>query len=122
MTKKTLIVGASTNPERYAFKAIHLLLSFGYSVVLFGNKSGEVSGHKIAVQWTDLDLVDIHTVTLYVGPHNQVDLMQKITDIKPKRVIFNPGTENPAFYSMLESQGIFYEEACTLVLLNLKAY
>ena len=116
----TLIIGATTNKERYAFKAAESLTKAGHEIVLFGIKKGIVCGKPIINDWEEFKNID--TVTLYVGPLRQKDYIDKIISIKPKRVIFNPGTENPEFQSRLSKAGIQYEEACTLVLLSLNKY
>jgi predicted CoA-binding protein len=113
---RVLIYGASTNPDRYAFKALSLLKEKGHEVFLKGNKVGIASGLVIHVDNNDFD--HIHTVTLYVGPQNQQDLIQDLTHINPKRIIFNPGTENPKLYAEIDKLNIEVEEACTLVLLH----
>lgn len=117
---KTLVIGASTNPERYSFKAINSLLNHNHSVVAIGQKIGEVSGVKI--QTKQIPLKNIDTVTLYVNPKNQLDYYNYILQLQPKRVIFNPGTENPEFYQLLKSNNIQVEVACTLVLLATNQY
>ncbi len=117
---RVLIYGASTNPDRYAFKALDLLVEKGYKVFLKGNKSGITCGLAIQVGTNDFD--HIHTVTLYVGSKNQHDLMQDLAQIKPERIIFNPGTENPKLYAEIEKLNIQVEEACTLVLLHTKQF
>lgn len=113
--KTTLVVGASTKPGRYANKAIAMLLAHNHPVLAFGNQAGEVEGIPIQTQWS---FKDIDTVTLYLSQQNQVSYYQKIVALKPRRVIFNPGTENVEWYSLLQQQGIEVEEACTLVLLS----
>lgn len=95
-------------------------MDHGHQVLAYGNKKGNVRGVEIAKDWEDSWKVD--TVTMYVGPQNQEDLMDKIIELKPERVIFNPGTENPFFYKKLGDKGIAYEEACTLVLLSTGQY
>ena len=117
---KTLVIGASTNPERYSFKAINSLLNHNHSVVAIGQKIGEVSDVKI--QTKQIPLKNIDTVTLYVNPKNQRDYYNYILQLQPKRVIFNPGTENPEFYQLLKSNNIEVEVACTLVLLATNQY
>ena len=117
---KTLVIGASTNPERYSFKAINSLLNHNHSVVAIGQKIGEVPGVKI--QTKQIPLKNIDTVTLYVNPKNQRDYYNYILQLQPKRVIFNPGTENPEFYQLLKSNNIQVEVACTLVLLATNQY
>jgi predicted CoA-binding protein len=117
---RVLIYGASTNPDRYAFKALDLLVEKGYEVFLKGNKAGIACGLNIQVGTNDFD--HIHTVTLYVGSQSQHDLIQDLAQIKPERIIFNPGTENPKLYDEIEKLNIKVEEACTLVLLHTKQF
>lgn len=118
--KRTLVLGATTNKERYAYTAIELLVKKGHAVIAIGNKSGEVSGVKI--QTKKLPLKGIDTVTLYLNPMRQRDYYNYIIETKPKRVIFNPGTENPEFFQLLQSNGIEVEKACTLILLTTNQY
>lgn len=120
MVKNTLVIGASPNPERYAYKAINLLQENNIPVQALGLKEGKIGAVVI-----DTDLIpypSVHTVSLYVGPKNQSTYMDYIIALKPQRVIFNPGTENPELYQLLDKAGIAYEEACTLVLLNTQVY
>jgi predicted CoA-binding protein len=118
--KPTLIIGASENPERYAYKALQMLLEHDYEVFAYGIKDGNVDGVKF---FTEFKHLPIDTVTMYVGPKNQdQSLLDYILSLKPKRVIFNPGTENQDWYPILEENGIFCEEACTLVLLSTDSY
>ncbi|MBC5841500.1 MAG: CoA-binding protein [Flavobacteriaceae bacterium] len=118
--KKTLVLGASTKPDRYAFKAINMLVGKGHSVLAIGQNSGEVAGIKI--QTKAIPLKNIDTITLYLNPARQRDYYNYIIEAKPKRVIFNPGTENPEFYQLLELNDIKSEIACTLVLLSTNQY
>lgn len=118
--KKTLLLGASTKPDRYAFKAISALVAKGHSVVAIGQNAGEVAGVKI--QTKALPIKSIDTVTLYLNPARQRDYYNYIIEAHPKRVIFNPGTENPEFYQLLELNNIPVEAACTLVLLATNQY
>ena len=113
---KVLVYGASTNPSRYAYIATELLLQHGHDVSLVGIKKGEVFG--LPIQQEQPLLTEIDTVTLYVGPANQEGLIDYLRSINPRRVIFNPGTENPELERALEKSGIQTEEACTLVLLH----
>jgi uncharacterized protein len=118
--KKTLVLGASTKPDRYAYKAIKMLTDKGHSVLAIGQNAGEVSGTKI--QTKAIPLKSIDTVTLYLNPARQRDYYNYIVEAKPKRVIFNPGTENPELYQLLKANGIVVEVACTLVLLTTNQY
>jgi len=112
---RVLVYGASENPERYAYKATSLLLQHEHEVVLVGHRDGFVFNRPIHKQ-KQFESVD--TVTLYVGPKNQEGLLDYLKVLKPKRVIFNPGTENPSLQHELEKLGIQVEEACTLVMLH----
>ncbi len=118
--KKTLVLGATTKPDRYAFKAITMLVDKGHSVLALGQNAGEVAGIKI--QTKAIPLKNIDTVTLYLNPTRQRDYYNYIVEAKPKRVIFNPGTENPEFYQLLKLNDIKVEVACTLVLLTTNQY
>ncbi|MDI1254490.1 MAG: CoA-binding protein [Flavobacterium sp.] len=118
--KKTLVIGASTNPARYSFMAINSLVKWEHSVVAIGQKEGEVAGVKI--QTKQIPFTNIDTVTLYLNLQHQKDYYNYIVGLQPKRVVFNPGTENPEFYQLLKLNGIEAEVACTLVLLQTKQY
>ncbi|PRD51309.1 CoA-binding protein [Sphingobacterium gobiense] len=118
--KKTLIVGASTNPARYAYLVANKLVRKGYPIVNVGRKEGKVAG--IPIETTGTIHTDIDTITLYVGPQNQSVYYDYILQTKPKRVIFNPGTENEELKQKLEEAGIEAVEACTLVMLNTEQY
>lgn len=115
-TKKTLVIGASTNPERYSYKAIKMLERFGHPVVAVGNREGELDGIRIEKGAAPFNGVD--TVTLYLNPANQKPYYDYIIGLKPKRVIFNPGTENMELIQLLKENNIESEIACTLVLLS----
>ncbi|SHH02557.1 CoA-binding protein [Flagellimonas flava] len=112
---KTLVIGASTNPGRYSNLAIRRLLENNIETVAFGVREGTVS--KVQIKTNLSDFQNVHTITLYINPTRQPEYYQQILDLKPKRVIFNPGTENPEFYKMLTKAGIKVENSCTLVLL-----
>lgn len=119
--KKTLIFGASPNPERYAYKATVKLAQHGHEVVPVGLRAGEIEGHQILTDYPKVEGID--TVTLYVGPKNQpLHYDYILNDIMPKRIIFNPGTENPEFEKLARKKGIEIEIACTLVLLSINQY
>jgi len=118
--KKTLVLGASTKPERYSYKAIRMLVEKGHSVLAIGQNAGEVAGIKI--QTKTIPLKNINTISLYLNPLRQRDYYNYIVESKPKRVVFNPGTENPELYQLLQLNAIQYEIACTLVLLTTNQY
>lgn len=120
--KKTVIIGASNNPARYAFMAAGMLKENGHEFVPVGIKKGEVLGKEIKHLEDHPVLENIDTVTVYVGPQNQEAWYDFVLSLKPKRVIFNPGTENTVFEEKLESAGIEAIEACTLVMLRTGQY
>ena len=115
-----MIIGANTNPQRYAYIAANMLVKHGHEIVPVGLKTGEVAGKTILTGQPFFD--DIDTVTLYLGPQNQEAVYEYVLKLKPKRVIFNPGTENHEFMDMLEKKGIEPVEACTLVMLSTHQY
>ncbi|MVN23513.1 CoA-binding protein [Mucilaginibacter arboris] len=118
--KKTLVLGATPNPNRYAYLAANRLKAKGHSIINVGIKKGEVAG--VEIEQPQQIHTDVDTVTLYVGPHNQPDLYQYILDTHPKRIIFNPGTENPELENLALKEGIETIEACTLVMLATGQY
>lgn len=118
--KKTLVLGATTKPDRYAFRAINMLVEKGHTVLAIGQNTGEVAGVKIYTK--AIPIKNIDTVTLYLNPARQRDYYNYIIEAQPKRVVFNPGTENPEFYQLLELNNIKAEVACTLVLLATNQY
>jgi uncharacterized protein len=115
--KKTVIIGATDNPDRYAYRAAHMLVRHGHQIVPVGQKAGVVAGAEIH---TDKPLPgDVDTVTMYVGTRNQAPLYDYILSLNPKRIIFNPGTENPELEKLAEKKGIETLQDCTLVMLTL---
>ncbi|WP_192820893.1 CoA-binding protein [Rufibacter sp. LB8] len=118
--KKTVVVGASDNPGRYSYKAVHQLKRSGHEVVPVGIKKGEVAG--LPIQYDKAMVEDVDTVTLYVGPQNQPSWYDYILSLKPKRIIFNPGTENYEFEKKAQEQNIETLHACTLVMLSVGQY
>jgi len=118
--KKTLVVGASLKPNRYSHIAINRLVTYNHQVEAIGLRKGVVSGVEIITEKKPFE--NIHTVTLYLNPQRQKEYYDYIISLKPKRVIFNPGTENSEFYKMLQQNNIEVEVACTLVLLSTNEY
>lgn len=118
--KKTLIIGASTNEERYSNKLAKKLKLHDIPFVLVGRREGSVEEEPIHV--TKDSFEGIHTVSLYINPTHQKEYYEYILSLKPQRVIFNPGTENDSFKTMLESNRIATEYSCSLVLLSLNSY
>lgn len=120
MKKKTLILGASTNPDRYAYLAAQRLTQHGHPIVNVGIKSGEVAG--VPIEPAEKLHSDIDTITLYIGAKNQPAYYDYILNTHPKRIIFNPGTENPELEAKAKEKGIETLEACTLVMLSTGQY
>lgn len=117
--KTTLVIGASENPARYSNRAIYSLRDRGHHVVALAKRMGQVADVAIQTEFPD---DSIHTVSLYVGPQRQPEYYSKVLELNPKRVIFNPGTENPEFETLLEENGIEAVQACTLVMLSIGNY
>ncbi len=120
MKKKTLVLGASLNPGRYSNLAINRLVTYGHEVEAVGLKKGVVAGVDITNEKEEFQ--NINTVTLYLNAKRQEEYYDYVVSLKPKRVIFNPGTENPEFYNILQKNNIEVEVACTLVLLSTNQY
>lgn len=120
MKKKTLVMGASLNPSRYSNLAINRLVNYGHEVEAVGLKKGVVAGVDITDEKEEFQNID--TVTLYLNAKRQQEYYDYVVSLKPKRVIFNPGTENPEFYEILRKNNIEVEVACTLVLLGTNQY
>ncbi|MBC7948759.1 MAG: CoA-binding protein [Chitinophagaceae bacterium] len=118
--KKTLVLGASDNPSRYSFLAVQKLRRFDHPVEAIGRKDTRVSDviiHKEKKAFEDID-----TVTLYLNPSHQKEYYDYIISLKPRRIIFNPGTENDELESLAKKNNIQSIEACTLVLLSTGQY
>lgn len=118
--KTTLVLGASDNPSRYSFLALQRLLKAGHSVRAIGRKPVRIE--NVQVETSQQPWKDIHTVTLYLSPPHQIEYYDYIVGLKPKRVIFNPGTENAELQDRLQQAGIPFMEACTLVMLSTHQY
>lgn len=116
----TLILGASPNPERYSFLATSLLHEKGYAIYPFGIKNGSIQDIPILTEWPKKGTID--TITLYIGPVGQKAYFDSILALSPRRIIFNPGTENPELAQLAAQNGIQTQEACTLVLLKTGQY
>lgn len=114
--KKTVVLGASDNPERYSYLALNRLREHGHPVVAIGSHMAVVAGVDIETQMKEMN--DVDTVTMYLNPKNQKGYYQEILSMKPKRIIFNPGAENEELEALASQNGIEVMEACTLVLLG----
>ena len=118
--KKTLVIGASDNPERYSYLALNRLRSKGHPVVAIGRKPVKVA--DVAIETEKKDFSGVDTVTLYLSPRLQKEYYDYIISLHPKRLIFNPGAENEELATLAEANGIKPLEACTLVLLSTGQY
>lgn len=118
--KKTLVLGATPNPDRYAYLATVKLRSYGHEVVPVGIKKGIIGDLEIVSGRPVPEAID--TVTLYLGPERQQEYYEYILSLKPKRIIFNPGTENDELAALAKANGIETVEACTLVMLSIGNY
>lgn len=127
MIKPTVVLGVSLKPDRYSHKAVLRLREHHHKIFAVGLRAGEILDVEVvtfddAFAKASQHQSKFHTVTIYLSPKHQDAYMNYVVGLKPKRVIFNPGTENPAFYKILEKNNIDFEEACTLVLLGTNQY
>lgn len=127
MIKPTLVLGSSLKPNRYSHKAVQKLRQYNHEVYAVGLRAGHIDDEEVdtfenAFAKAQHHTSTFHTITLYISPKRQDAYMDYVVQLKPERVIFNPGTENPEFYRLLEENNISYEEACTLVLLATNQY
>ena len=118
--KKTIVLGATPNPNRYAYRATSRLQEEGHEVIAIGIRKGEIEGIKIENGTPQYEGVD--TITLYLNPDNQKLYYDYIFSLKPKRIIFNPGTENFELIKLAKEKGIETEIGCTLVMLSINNY
>ena len=111
-----VVIGASLNPRRYAFHTVKLLNEKGHKVFAVGLQTGKIDDVEIATSLGEPKNVD--TVTLYINPSIQPEYYQQIIEMKPKRVIFNPGSENTELVNLLKANRIDYTFSCTLIMLR----
>jgi len=114
--QKVIVIGASPNPRRYSYMAVKLLKRKGFYPIAIGIRKGEIDGIKIHKQTPVFN--DVHTITLYINASRQKQYYDYILSLKPKRLIFNPGTENNELKNLLKLHGIQVVENCTLVMLH----
>lgn len=122
MGKKTVIVGATPNQSRYAYLAAKMLTEYGHEIVPLGIRQGEVFGKEIIDIRKKPSITAVDTITVYLSPVHQGEWMDYLLKLKPKRIIFNPGTENEVFEQAAEEIGIEAIEACTLVMLRSRQF
>ena len=118
--KTTLVLGASENPARTSYLAINRLKNKQHPIIAIGKKAGIVAG--IPIQTEKIQAAEIDTVTLYLNPAHQKEYYDYIISLHPKRIIFNPGTENDELAELALKNNITPLEACTLVLLSTGQY
>jgi predicted CoA-binding protein len=116
MQKKVVVLGASLKPSRFSNMAVRKLLRHGHLVTAIGNKIGSIESIEIQTNWPENE--KFHTVTLYLNPYNQEPFIDKILAMKPERIIFNPGTENPQLAEAAKKINIETIFDCTLVMLD----
>lgn len=116
--KKTVIIGASSHPWRFSYKAAHMLLEYGHVIVPLGIKKGTVAGIAIQDIQQHPAIGDVDTVTLYINPKNQLSWYDYILQLSPNRIIFNPGTENTELAQKARDKNIEVVNNCTLVMLQ----
>lgn len=118
--KRTIVLGASPNPERYAYKAVEFLVNHGHPVIPLGIKTGSIG--SIPIETEKIIYSGVHTISIYLNPEHQKLWYPYILSIQPRRILFNPGAENPELVQLARNHGIEILEACTLVLLNTHQY
>jgi predicted CoA-binding protein len=119
-SKKTMVLGASANPARYSYLAIKKLTAHQHPVVAIGKKNGKVG--EVNIGTDHLPVSDVDTITLYLNPVNQQQYYDYILNLKPKRIIFNPGTENEYLIKRVKENDIETVVGCTLVMLSIGNY
>lgn len=120
--KKTIIIGATTNPVRYAYLAAEMFIKKNIPFVPVGIKKGTLFGKEILDLNERPCIEDVDTITLYIGPKNQPEWYDYLISLKPKRIIFNPGTENSELIGLAKEKKIEISIACTLVLISSNQY
>jgi len=117
MKKEVVVLGASTNKERYSNKLIHQLIANGFSPIPVGRRKGEIAGITILTELPEGK--DFYAISLYLNANNQADYVEFILESNTEKVIFNPGSENPDLMKRLAQKDKFAEEACSLVQMSL---
>jgi predicted CoA-binding protein len=121
MSEKVLVLGASPHKDRFSYKAMNMLLEYGHEVILVNPNYDEIDGRKVFKSLEDVS-EEIDTLTLYLNPKISSQMAEGILNLNPKRVILNPGTENPTLEKSLHKASIPIQKACTLVLLSTGSY
>ncbi|PCH70919.1 MAG: CoA-binding protein [Bacteroidales bacterium] len=118
--KKTVVIGASLKEDRYSNQCVRLLREHDIETIAVGNKEGKIADVEITIGYPCAGKVE--TVAVYLSPKNQESYYDYIIGLKPERILFPPGTENPDFYRKANALGIETEEACPLVMLRTGVY
>ncbi|MCB9246089.1 MAG: CoA-binding protein [Flavobacteriales bacterium] len=118
--RRTLVLGASPNPHRYSYRAVELLQENHLETIALGNRKGAIHGLEIETDLKPFEHID--TITVYMNQFRQAQYEDYMLSLKPRRIIFNPGAENPDFEQRAEQAGIETLEACTLVMLRIGLY
>lgn len=118
--RRTLVFGASTNPDRYSYRAIKRLSDHGHDVLAIGGRSGKVGDIEILTGHPELDNID--TITIYMNAYRLQEHEEYLLSLNPNRIIFNPGAENRHFAYKARAQGAETLDACTLVMLSVGEY
>lgn len=119
--KKTVVFGASPDPARYSYLAAQMLREYGHEVIPLGHRKGMIDGRSVITEWPE-SVPGLDTVTMYMNAMRQQQFEDYLLALRPKRIIFNPGAENPSLAAKAEKLGIETTEACTLVLLRTNQY
>jgi len=120
MNKRTVVLGASPNPNRYSYLAVNRLVAHGHDVIAVGKRRGKINNTEVITDHPQIENVD--TVTLYLNAQNQKQYYDYILSLHPKRIIFNPGAENKELAGFAVKNNIEPMEACTLVMLSTGQY
>lgn len=115
--KTVAVLGATSDPQKFAYRAWQKLKAAGHKVLLINPNFTAIEGQPVLAS---LDQIHepVDTLTLYVGPEKSEALMEDILDLRPQRVIFNPGTESATLAAALRDHRIHSVRGCTLVMLD----
>lgn len=116
-SQRVAILGASDDPDRYSFKAFEMLKEHGHTPVPVSPKLKSLQDIPVVAHLSEIQ-GPIDTLTMYVNPQVSTALKKEILAVRPNRIIFNPGSENPELASELEKVGTQVVVACTLVMLR----
>jgi hypothetical protein len=115
-----VVLGASPDPGRYSYRAVRQLVKRNYEVVAIGKKKGLIG--DILIETGQPPIQDVHTILIYLSPHHQGEIFDYVLSLRPKRVIFNPGTESPEFEEILISHNVEVVHDCSLVMMAMDRF